>query len=284
MPSETRQAPSLRDVQELLYDLMTAPSGVAPALAARGLGRAALDGLIAGDERLGAVARLDIYANMYFFRILDVLREEFPRVSAALGADAFHDLITDYLLAERPAHPSLREVGGRLPGFLRAPPPGQVRRGPPWLAELAALERTHRELFDARDAEPLALAALQGLTAEAFSTLPVRLIPAQRVLVHAFALSRVWQGGGEPEECPETLLVWRRGTTVHHRAVVNDAESAMLRRALEPATLADLCQVFGELFSEAPAAEAPPRDDGALAREAFQILARWVDDGLLAGA
>jgi len=277
VPSDPRPAPSLRAVQELLYELMTAPSGVAPALAARGLGPDALDGLIAGDERLGPVARLDLYANMYFFRILDVLREEFPRLAAAVGAEPFHDLITDYLLAERPAHPSLREVGGRLPGFIRTHVGVKDR---PWLAELAALERTHRELFDAADAEPLTLAALQGLTPQAFSTLLVRLPPARRLLVHAFALSPVWESGGEPEERPETLLVWRRGTAVHHRAVAEDAEIAMLRRACAPATLAELCQLFCEIVATAR----PDEDDGVLAAQAFQILARWVDDGLLTPA
>jgi len=271
MPSEPRQGPSLAEVQALLYELMTAPTGVAPALAARGLAADALDGLIAGDQRLGAVARLDLYANMYFFRILDVLREEFPRLAAALGGDAFHDLITDYLLAARPAHPSLREVGARLPAFLRT----QAGGGRPWLAELAALERTHRELFDAADADPLTMAALQGLTPEAFATLPVRLIPAHRLLGQAFELSAVWEGGGSPEARPETLLVWRRDATVHHRAVTT-AELAMLRRAAEPVTLADLCQVF--------AGARTGTDDEALVAEAFQIIARWVDDALLTRA
>src|SRR3569623_2790886 len=61
MPSEPRQAPSLAEVQALLYELMPAPTGVAPALAARGLAADALDGLLAGDQRLGAVARLGRY-------------------------------------------------------------------------------------------------------------------------------------------------------------------------------------------------------------------------------
>lgn len=274
MPSDPHQAPSLRALQELLYDLMTVPSGVAPGLAARGLPPDALDRLIAGDERLGAVDRLDIYANMYFFRIRDVLGEEFPRLATALGADAFHDLITDYLLAERPAHPSLREVGARLPAFLRSHERGQRRAdGRPWLAELAALERTHRELFDAADAEPVTMAALQGLTPEAFSNLAVRLIPAQRLLVHAFALSEVWEAGGPPQRRRETLLVWRLATAVHHRAVASESEAAMLRRAVQPVTLAELCQLF--------ATASPGEDDGAVAAQAFQILARWVQDGLL---
>lgn len=272
MPSEPRQAPSLRALQGLLYDLMTAPSGVAAGLAARGLAPDALDGLIFGDARLGPVARLDIYANMYFFRILDVLREEFPRLARALGNEAFHDLTTDYLLAARPAHPSLREVGARLPAFILDHARGAER---PWLPELAALERTHRELFDAADAEPLALAGLQALAPEAFTTLAVRLVPAQQLQVNTWSISSVWESAGEPEARPETLLVWRRDTTMHHRPIDSDAEAAMLRRAVEPATLTELCETFAEIRGGAV---------DVLAGEAFQLLARWVDDGLLTAA
>jgi hypothetical protein len=263
----------LRELQEMLYDLITAPAGVMQGLEARGLPPDALDSVIVGDGRLSAAARLDIYANMYFFRILDVLREEYPRVAAALGGDAFHDLITDYLLAERPAHPSLREVGARLPGFLRTHRRGTER---PWLPELAELERAHRELFDAADAAPLSMAALQALPPESFSTLPVRLIPAHRLLVHAFAAAATRQSGGEPEARPETLLVWRRETTVHHRPVENEAEAAMLRRADAPTTFTELCDIFVAARGAA--------DEATLAAEAFQVLARWVDDAILIAA
>jgi len=293
--SEVRSPPSLGALQELLYGLMTAPTGVNEGLVARGLPLDALDALIAGDVRLGPAARLDIYANMYFFRIRDILREEYPRLAAALGPEAFHDLITDYILIEPPAHPSLRAAGARLPAFLRA----HARNvGRPWLSELAALERMHRELFDGPDAEPLTLETLQILTPEAFSTLEVRLVPAHRVLVHAFDLSRVWTalearegaphavGGAlphpdEPRADAETLLVWRRDVTVYHRPVSGAAEATLLRHAAEPTTLGALCEGFVDARGGAPG-EKGPGDESALAAEAFQILARWVDDGLLA--
>ena len=275
MASEARQPPSLQAVQALLYDLITAPAGVLAGLGARGLPPDALDAVIVGDGRLDAAARLDIYANMYFFRILDVLREEFPRTAGTLGAERFHDLVTDYLLAARPAHPSLREAGARLPGFLRTHACAAAR---PWLAELAALERTHRQLFDGPDAAPLTLEALRALTPEAFSTLAVRLIPAHRLLVHAFQVSQAWETPeAEPPGGEETLLVWRRDARVHHR-VVSGAEAVMLRRAVAPATLAELCEVF------AGARAGAPDDEAALVAEAFQILARGVDDGALAAA
>jgi len=295
MPGPDRSAaPTLRDVQALLYELITAPAGVARGLAARGLAPAALEAVVVGDDRLAATARLDIYANMYFFRILDVLRGELPRVRTAVGDDAFHDLITDYLLAVRPAHPSLREVGAGLPGFLAQHRLGLER---PWLAPLARLERAHRALFDGPDAEALTVEGVRALGSDAFGGLEVALVPCHAILAHAYALDPVWEplGAGQavaPAPSPEVLVVWRQGLAVRHRVVGDVAEQAMLGLAEGPATLGALCETF---VTAAPAGQdqawlqeraGGDRDAAlaSLAAGAFQVLARWIDDGLLVPA
>ena len=145
----------LAELQARFHALVTAPESVAATLAARGAQAVGdVHELVVGDARLSAVERLEIYANMYFFRIRDVLRDEFPRTAALLGDSTFHDLVVDYLAAIPPRHPSLREVGARLPAFLAAHSTARAR---PWLAELARLERTRLELVDAPDAETLTL-------------------------------------------------------------------------------------------------------------------------------
>src|SRR5262249_592418 len=146
----------LSRTESLFWNLITAPEGVGPGLetlvrkgqAAPG----AIDALIAGDERLPAAERLDIYANMYFFRLLDCLREDFPRLAPALGEDRFHNLATDYLLAHPSEHPSLRYLGRRLPEFLAG---HALARESACLTDLARLEWTRADLFDASDARPL---------------------------------------------------------------------------------------------------------------------------------
>ena len=147
----------------------------------------------AGDERLSAVERLDIYANMYFFRIRDVLRDELAKTAALLGDDAFHDLVTDYLVACPPSHPSLREAGARLPGFLATHALGAER---PWLAELARLERTRLELHDGPDAAPLSEEAVRRVPAEALGALSLRLVPCHALLDDRFGVAAMWRAEG----------------------------------------------------------------------------------------
>ena len=163
---------SLREVQSLFLELVTAPEGVAKTLderEARGeRGRADVAGLFAGDERMSAEDRLDVYANMYFFRLRDVLAEDFARTAGALGEARWHNLVTDYLLAHPPTRWSLRWAGEELPGFLRGHAYGAER---PWLADVAALEWARNEAFQARDAEPVRAEALSAVAAEEWPAL-----------------------------------------------------------------------------------------------------------------
>src|SRR3984893_12694581 len=143
--------PELKNLQALLFRLITAPEGVAEALAAeRALGSDALYNLIESDDRLSAAERLEIYANAYFYRILDCLKEDFPATLAVLGADNFHNLVTGYLIEYPPTEPSISNAGRHLHEFLRHHP---MRDRWPFIADLAQLERTLIEVFHASEAE-----------------------------------------------------------------------------------------------------------------------------------
>src|SRR5262249_9445657 len=143
--------------------------------------RADVDAWFLGDARLDAVGRLDIYGHMYFFRLRDVLAEQFPRVAAALGEDGFHDFVTDYLVACPPGHPSIERAGARLPGFLAG---HAFAAGRPWLAEVAAVEWAEAELHGGPDAKTLAPADLAAIPPEELGELRLELIPC-----HAFVRS-----------------------------------------------------------------------------------------------
>ena len=270
---------TLRDVQRLFFGLITAPEGVAKTLdereahgAGAAAGRAAVAEVFAGDARMSAEDRLDAYANMYFFRLRDVLAEDFERTAAALGEARWHNLVTDYLLAHPPTKWSLRWAGEALPEFLRRHAYGTER---PWLADVAALEWARNEAFQAVDAEPLSPEALAALPPEAWPELRFEALPGTALVESRWDLAAWWHGAvGEPQEAPtaveahQVLVVWRDAEDdVRHEALAADEVEAV-RRLFSGAPFADVC----EACSPQDAGEAEAEAAG---RKAVELLLRW---------
>lgn len=280
---------SLRPLERRLFALIRAPEGVEAGLSAQGLSAEDLARVIEGDDRLSAVGRVAIYADMYFWRLLDVLRGAFPLLLRALGDEAFSALAADYLDAHPSRHPSLRFLGARLPAFLREPQ--HLRRLgdrwpeplPAWAADLAALEWLRYDVFDEADAPVLTPAALAGLDPAAFASLPLRLQPAHRVLEARTAVETVWRALAQTETAPgrvpeapaaSALLVWRQGDVMVYHRRIEALEREALAMTAGGCSFASLCAAIAERVE----------GDDAAARAAFQLLGRWLNDGLLVDA
>jgi hypothetical protein len=261
----------LKKLEGLLYRLITAPSGVAEGLAAeRDLG--GLEAIVLGDERLSAEARVDIYANMYFYRIRDSLKEDFPATLAVLGDDNFHNLVTGYLIEYPPTEPSLYYCGRHLAAFLRDHP---LRENAPFVADLARLERASVEVFHGRDAAVLEPDALQTVAPADWPPLKLRIQPSAQILaldwrvselLHAVEDDREWTPA---EPGAVKVLVWRRDARVFYRDL-DDAEGDALEAVLRGATFAEICDVVA-----ADGATDDPVDS------INRMLARWLSDRLL---
>src|SRR5438093_7021934 len=95
--------PSLRELQRLFWrSLADAPGGGSPA--------PGLVELVAPRATLDVGARVGVYADAYFGRLRDVLREDFPHVAALLGP-RFEETARGYLRAHPSEHPSVRHLG-----------------------------------------------------------------------------------------------------------------------------------------------------------------------------
>lgn len=269
--------PTLSETQRLLWRLITAPEGVAAALAADadrgGALEVALARAVRADGALDAAQRVDVYANMYFFRLLDVLRDDYPAVAAVLGDTDFHNLITDYLLRHPPAHFSIRHAGDRLPEFVATHAVSAAR---PYLDSLAQWERALNDAFDAADGPARTAADLAVIPAAEWAALRFRLHPSVRLLRSEWAVQdlrrRVDRGDApqEPLQTPTWLCVWRRGLEVLHRPI-DALEFDALALATGGAAFGDICAI------------ADGTCDGETAPRLAAALARWLDDGWVAG-
>jgi hypothetical protein len=223
---------------------------------------------------LGAQERIDIYADMYYLRLLTTLQEDFPSVATILGNEQFSALVRAYLPLHPSTHPSLRYLGRQFPAFLAARPEAAV---PPFLADLARLEWARLEVFDAPDTESLRLPDLQSIAPDEWPDLRFHLIPACEIVACAWNIHEIWKAAEEKNPtgdvaCPQevTLRVWRDGFTVYH-AAMNAPERLALEAVRAGQSFAAVCETLAHLL---PAEEA--------AATVGSLLLRWIEDGLLA--
>ncbi|MFN7952029.1 MAG: DNA-binding domain-containing protein [bacterium] len=284
---------NLDRTERLLWRLITAPEGVAKGLVAEGDPHGALLAeVLEGDPRLSAVEHLDIYANMYFARLIDVLRKDFPVVERALGPVHFHNLVTDFLLAHPPSHYSLRYLGAPFPSYLRD---HALARERPGLGDLAAFEWALVDVFDDGDAATIDATELQGIAADDWPCLVLEPIAALRVLDLDAAVQATWLAAQDADACDhdahaadhvhdapaelppprpggQAMRIWRREHEVLHREI-DGVERRALDALRDRRTFAELCEIVGALVGadEAPASAAT-------------LLATWLADGLVASA
>jgi len=224
-----------------------------------------------------------VYANAYFVRLHDCLREDFAALARALGPAAFHDLVKTYLMMHPPTRPSLRHAGAHLAEHLATEPFAAIfSRRCPYAADLAKLEWAMVEAFTAEDVPVLALEDLATVAPEAWSGLRFETTPALQLLTHAWPVHRVrerfdreeaetaWDEAAPLWAEPTQVRVWRLDERVRYRAIPR-LEGEALRAASAGEPFGAICERVAEVVGEAGAA-----------REAAALLSSWISDGLLA--
>lgn len=247
---------NLAQLQQRFWDLATRAPDARPA-----------EECFVGTPSLPADKRLDIYADMFLWRQIDSLREDFPKVAALLGDHGSYHAFEDYLATHPSTHPSLNRLGHALAPFLAA------RDGArPDLADLAALEWTRSEVFDESDAAVATAALLDGR--EDAASVRFLLTPALRLLDLHHDVVPLWNeldAGHEPPPpvpAPTKVAVWRKEFVVYHCALAAD-EAEALRRAIGGATLGEICDAFADREDPVPAA--------------LQAVASWFAERWIAG-
>lgn len=238
-------------------------------LAARAPGSDAIDpaAIFVGTPALDASARVGIYADMFIWRQIDALRDDFPRLSVLLGDGAFYALGEEYLREHPSRNASLSELGRDLPGFLRGWSGAGARTD---LADLASLEWTRAKVFEEANVEAEPPERLRAFAADQLPRMRLRFVPALRVVALRHDLAALWQAledgerPGPPSPHEESVAVWRKEFEVFHASLDADEEQALASaRAGEP--LGTVCEAFA------------PRPDAVEA--AFRAVSSWFADG-----
>ncbi len=218
---------------------------------------------------LDALERVEIYARMYLYRLVDAVAEDVPHTARVLGHEAFVNLVREYLLEHPSRSPDIGQVGRHFGSWLR------TREGfRADLPDLALLERARSEVRTALDAPVAGTEALQGLPPDALPAARFVFSPSLRVLRLQHDVMPLWDAlekdtGTVPEPItgPTALLVWRQEFKVFHTGL-SEPEARALVVAREGGTLEDVCATF--------AGEPDP------AHTAFKTVLSWFADGWVA--
>jgi hypothetical protein len=219
-------------------------------------------------------ARLGIYRNAYRVRLIEALGDTYPVLHALLGDEVFVALGEEFVAAHPSVHRSIRWYGGELAEFLGQCAPYAEQ---PILAELALLEWTLAEVFDAADAEPQSRAALSAVDASAWSDLQFEFHPSLRRLHLHWNTTAVWQAMSHDETPPDPVcaehpvpwLLWRQNLQNYFRSLAAD-EAAALDLGLSGANFGEICEALAEWL---PDEEIPLR--------AASLVGTWADSGII---
>jgi len=269
---------TLDEAQALFWQAITWPTGIEDFwLQATEATRLAFEQTFAGSPEHGARARLQVYAEAYFYHLAEVLRSQFPVTAWIAGEPRFHNVLTDYVLSCPSLAPDIRRYGSRFVSYLAH---HTIAEHQPGIDQVAAIEWAIVACLDARNQpilRPRALAetpivdwpALRFTPAEATwlgeSVLPfAELARGQRTNVTSPAapIPRLAE--------PEYVLVFRKGLDVRHRSL-SALEARPLRVAFVGGSLAEICE-----------AAAQETEDPALSAQVARWLEQWVEDELFA--
>ena len=261
-PSEPRErvapraGPDLQTTQSLFWSAVTWADGVRGYLdQSSPARRAEFEEVFVGSPTFGRVERVDVYADGYFYRLLGALREMFPRLACLLDCAPFHNLVTDYVLACPSREPNLRQLGDRLPAYLRSHPLGA---GQSACVDLALLEQALDRALDCPEGKRSSEAELLALPPERWPELRVCLAVPCSIIGSCWDLSEVVAlcDRGEREAAlalalspvRKHWLVGRRGHRVYFRTLAS--EEALVLGAFQSG--ANFEQVCAELSTAQP--------------------------------
>lgn len=215
--------------------------------------------------------RLEIYANAYRLRLLEVLGNDFPGLRAIASATQFERLCRTYVEARPSPYYNLRWYGGGLAGFLRTVAPWSQE---PALAEMATFEWALTLVFDGPDDAFVVEAEAAAIPAADWPDLQIELmcgLRRQRLNWNVVESRRAVDRGEHvpaASQLPSTQewLLFRKDRNVRYRLLDAD-EAAALDAVHAGAGFTDLCALLCRWHAES-----------SVALRAAELLKRWIND------
>ncbi|WP_067734382.1 HvfC/BufC N-terminal domain-containing protein [Novosphingobium naphthalenivorans] len=245
-----------------------------------------LQGLMADDASLPENwqarerAGYEIYRNAYRARLIDALRETYPRTALLTGEDAFQAAAAHHLIMHPPASWTLDDAGAGFAQTLEDLFPHD-----PDVTELAWIEWAMQAAFTARDTVPLDASGLIAATAsfgdQDWQDLRIAFVPGLAVRLVRHDGAALWPLLGNDNGIaaaralplmPEArgCVVWREGLRPTF-TMIDAAEAQALALMESGASYGAACELLAGLLGDKQAVPL-----------AGEMLARWLARGWIA--
>ncbi|HUE74971.1 MAG TPA: DNA-binding domain-containing protein [Pirellulaceae bacterium] len=148
------KSPTLDALQRWLQAVITHPGGIgvgvqsAAAQQEIDVAPSDVEAVILPSTRQSSLARLAVYGNAYYLRLLECLREFFPCLTEALSRETFDEFGAGYLQRHPPASYTLQRLADRFVEFLAETQPAQDAEWAGFVIDLARLELAIKQVFD----------------------------------------------------------------------------------------------------------------------------------------
>lgn len=265
------EQPQLDVIQRWMQAVIVHPDGVAAGIESSAaqsevnVSTDQVDEVIDRSHSQSSIERLEVYANAYRARLLDVLVGEYPALVHAIGEEVFVELANGYLEAHPPGSYTLAALGQHFPDYLARSRPARDDDQPDWadfLIDLARLERIYSEVFDGPGIEQITAIStddIQGLSAEAW--LHSKLIPAPCLRlamfdfpVHEYATDVRCERQPDPSQAQVTRLAITRRDFIVRRVGLSEPEYRVLSALIAGQTISEalesLLQTTGQAAAE----------------------------------
>jgi len=179
------------------------------------------ESVVLPSKALTSVERLDIYAHMYFARLLEVMEAEYPTTRQILGAHEFAVACRRFIARNPSRSRTLGGLSAKFPDFLARSLSRGHRNG--LAIDVARIERAMEDVFDERRAEPMTAAQFAAIGADQWDKVRLSVNPALRLLKLRYPANDYMNAvrGGRKPRIPRPratfAIVYRRGYSVFRR-------------------------------------------------------------------
>jgi hypothetical protein len=239
-PLARREAANLDTHERWLQAVVMHPHGAVAGIRSNPARRLIVDAardiesVILPSKNLSAEERLEIYAHMYYARLIEILVAEYPTTRKILGAEAFAAASRRFLQLHPSRSRTLNHLSEGFPDFLSRHLARCTRHA--LAVDVARIERAMEDVFDAPRAEPLTTEQLAGLGPEEWHRIRLVVAPALKFLKLRYPANDYMNAvrAGEkprlPRARPTFAIVYRHDYQVYRRD--QDAAQFKLLQAL----------------------------------------------------